>query len=271
MIPWREGRHGSLATWLHAFRGGSATVAEANDNRRSKRATGAPGGGCHSTIRSGCCAGERAGAMRRRSRCSATQAQQPKCERKGRRPQEAETDAGDTSPVEPPQAALEVPTFDLAENVLAEHRQMAARRRKAPGQVQTEPEIRPERPAVVTHVIEPPSQDLAELQHVVAEIVARDIQRLCSQPSRPPRRIIASRRSEAAGELRSTRPILEGETMSHRTDARKAARGCECARGYGIREQAGHCCPASMASLALHAMALSRHWSVLRRMVPYCG
>ncbi len=114
-------------------------------------------------------------------------AQQPKRERKGRRRQEAGTDADDMKPVTSPQAAPEMPMFDLAEHVLAEHRQMAARRRKAPGQIQTEPGIRPERPAVVTHVVEPPSRDLSELQHVVAEIVARDIQRLCSQPSGPPR------------------------------------------------------------------------------------
>jgi len=110
---------------------------------------------------------------------------QPKRERKGRRLQKAATDAGDTSSVASPEAAPEVPTFDLAENVLAEHRQMAARRRKAPGQIQTEPEIRSEHPAVASHVVEPPSRDLRELQGVVAEIVARDIRRLCTRPSGP--------------------------------------------------------------------------------------
>ena len=81
---------------------------------------------------------------------------------------------------------MKIPTFDLADNMLAEHRQMAARRRKAPSQLQTEPETRTER-HVMSHVVEPPSQDLREVQRVVAEIVARDIQRLCSRPGRPPR------------------------------------------------------------------------------------
>ena len=97
--------------------------------------------------------------------------------------QEAGTDAGDGNSTKHRAAAPEIPTFDLAENILAEHRQAAARRRKAPSQMPAEPVTRPERPAVMTHVVEPPSQGLCELQRVVAEIVARDIQRLCRQPS----------------------------------------------------------------------------------------
>ena len=97
--------------------------------------------------------------------------------------QEAGTDAGDGNSTKHRAAAPEIPTFDLAENILAEHRQAAARRRKAPSQMSAEPVTRPERPAVIAHVVEPPSQGLCELQQVVAEIVARDIQRLCRQPS----------------------------------------------------------------------------------------
>ena len=81
------------------------------------------------------------------------------------------------------QGAGQIPTFDLAENILAEHRRTAARRRKAPGQGQAEPEIQPARPAVKTHVVEPPSQDLLDLHRVVAEIVAHDIERLCKKPA----------------------------------------------------------------------------------------
>ncbi len=144
MIPWREGRHGSLATGRHAFRGGSAAVAEKNDKRRSK----------HPRIL-------RAADVIPPFNQDMTQADEP---------------------ADP----AEIPTFDLADNMLAEHRQMAARRRKAPSQMQTEPEIRAER-RVMSHVVEPPSQDLREMQRVVAEIVARDIQRLCSRPGMPPR------------------------------------------------------------------------------------
>lgn len=91
-------------------------------------------------------------------------------------------DAGRASPAKLQATAPEIPTFDLAENILAEHRQVAARRRKAPGRMLAEPATQPARPAAVAHVIEPPSQGLSELQRVVAEIVARDIERLCRQP-----------------------------------------------------------------------------------------
>lgn len=111
---------------------------------------------------------------------------QPKREREIRRERETEPDDGNKRPVEPPPTAPEIPAFDLAENILAEHRRTAARRRKAPGQAQGEPELRSERPVAKTPVIEPPSQDQPELRRVVAEIVARDIERLCRQPSRPP-------------------------------------------------------------------------------------
>jgi len=96
------------------------------------------------------------------------------------------TSAGsDESQTEQPAAVPEIPMYDLGENILAEHRQAASRRRKAPGQVETETPTRFEHATVTAHVVEPPSQDLAELQLIVAEIVARDIERLCRQPSAP--------------------------------------------------------------------------------------
>ncbi|MBN1507905.1 MAG: hypothetical protein JW955_13725 [Sedimentisphaerales bacterium] len=81
------------------------------------------------------------------------------------------------------QGAGQIPTFDLAENILAEHRRTAARRRKAPSQAQAEPEVQPVGSVVKTHVVEPPPQDLLDLHRVVAEIVARDIERLCKKPA----------------------------------------------------------------------------------------
>jgi hypothetical protein len=102
---------------------------------------------------------------------------------------EVESNEGNASLPEPSPVIPEIPTFDLAENILAEHRRTAAGRRKAPNHIQAEPEIRPERAAVRVHVIEPPSQpsqDMLELHRVVAEIVARDIERLCRRPGSPP-------------------------------------------------------------------------------------
>jgi hypothetical protein len=154
-------------------------VAEANDNRRSKHARVLRAGDVVPPFSQD--AAQANGPENVSKEPTPEPSRQPKHERKGRRRPEAGTDADDAKPVAP-QAAAEMPTFDLAEHVLAEHRQMAARRRKAPGQIPTQPKIRSERPAVVAHAVEPPPQDLPELQHVVAEIVARDIQRLCSRP-----------------------------------------------------------------------------------------
>jgi hypothetical protein len=112
--------------------------------------------------------------------------QQPKREPKAHRMQKTGSGDEDKGFVEQPAVIPVIPTYDLAGNILAEHRQAASKRRKAPGQGQSEPEIRPEPAAGKTHVIAPPSQDLADLQRVVAEIVAQDIERLCRRPSRPP-------------------------------------------------------------------------------------
>lgn len=77
-----------------------------------------------------------------------------------------------------------VPKYDLAENILAEQRRVASRRRRAPGPtpqgafpVSLEPQR--EEPSA----FELPSEDLSELQRIVAEIVARDIERLCRRPN----------------------------------------------------------------------------------------
>jgi len=81
---------------------------------------------------------------------------------------------------------VEIPAYDLAENILAEHRRAAARRRKAPGQTQAALT-----PPLVTagarvHTAALSSMDLLELQRVVAQIVARDIERLCKRPAKAP-------------------------------------------------------------------------------------
>jgi hypothetical protein len=84
----------------------------------------------------------------------------------------------------PPAAAVEVPTYDLAANILAEQRRVASRRRRAPGQTDDQPGAAPAEPRSRAAVVESMAQDLVELQQIVAEIVARDIERLCRRPSR---------------------------------------------------------------------------------------
>jgi len=79
---------------------------------------------------------------------------------------------------------VEIPTYDLAENILAEQRRVASRRRRAPGRAQAGP-VAPSEPArLKVSTAEPLPQDLPELQRIVAEIVARDIERLCRRPDR---------------------------------------------------------------------------------------
>jgi hypothetical protein len=78
----------------------------------------------------------------------------------------------------------EVPKYDLAENILAEQRRVASRRRRAPSPTQQElAEGSPEPRRAELSAIELPSEDLPELQRIVAEIVARDIERLCRRPN----------------------------------------------------------------------------------------
>jgi hypothetical protein len=79
---------------------------------------------------------------------------------------------------------VEVPVYDLAENILAEQRRVAARRRRSPSQTQVERVAVPQSAGVRSSLAELPSDDLPELQRIVAEIVARDIDRLCRRPAR---------------------------------------------------------------------------------------
>ncbi len=78
----------------------------------------------------------------------------------------------------------EIPIYDLAENILAEQRRAAGRRRRAPGRVQEKPATLPKGAGARLFIPEPASQDLLELQQIVAQIVARDIERLCKRPDR---------------------------------------------------------------------------------------
>jgi len=84
----------------------------------------------------------------------------------------------------------EIPTYDLAENILAEQRRVAARRRRRPGKAEDEPVAPLVASSVTTgpqtFISEASSRDPLELQQVVAEIVARDIERLCRRPSGQP-------------------------------------------------------------------------------------
>ena len=74
---------------------------------------------------------------------------------------------------------VDIPQFDLAENILAEQRRLNARRRKGPGRYE-EGKTKPADVDRQTGVVAWPG-DVQELHHVVADIVARDIERLCKR------------------------------------------------------------------------------------------
>jgi hypothetical protein len=164
----------------------SATVAQRDDDKRSKPARVLRAADVIPPFDKNVSQANEPGDGEKEPTLPDTRVQQPKREPKARRMQKMGSGNEDKGLVEQAAVIPVIPTYDLAGNILAEHRQAASKRRKAPGQVQSEPEIRSGPAAVKTHVIEQRSQDLADLQCVVAEIVARDIERLCRQPSRPP-------------------------------------------------------------------------------------
>jgi len=76
-----------------------------------------------------------------------------------------------------PQKQPEIPKFDLAEEIMAEQRKVTAMRRKAPGE---KPEAQSRQPHVesVSYAVEQPTPARLEQDRIIAEIVAKDIERL---------------------------------------------------------------------------------------------
>jgi hypothetical protein len=74
-----------------------------------------------------------------------------------------------------------IPKFDLAEQIMAEQRKIAAIRRRGPGRKAEAPKQQ-RRVESIAHTVEPPPI-LSEQEQIIAEIVARDVQRLCKDNS----------------------------------------------------------------------------------------
>jgi hypothetical protein len=70
----------------------------------------------------------------------------------------------------------EIPKFDLAEQIMAEQRKITAVRRRAPGQKTKTPDRKPQTQSS-QYTFKP--FVLSEQEKIIAEIVARDIQKLC--------------------------------------------------------------------------------------------
>ena len=73
----------------------------------------------------------------------------------------------------------QIPKFDLAEEIMAEQRKITATKRKAPGKKIQAQKAQPQAEPVGYTTIEPPAPTLSEQDRIIAEIVARDIERLC--------------------------------------------------------------------------------------------
>lgn len=76
------------------------------------------------------------------------------------------------------QPGSEIPRFDLAEEIMAEQRRITATRRKAPGQ-QDEAQRQEREAESVGYTPGRPVPALSEQEQIVADIVARDIEKLC--------------------------------------------------------------------------------------------
>jgi hypothetical protein len=81
-------------------------------------------------------------------------------------------------PVEADQKTSEIPKFNLAEKIMAEHRRITAIRRKAPGEKDVDQkQEREAEPAKDT--AGQPKPAVTEQRQIITEIVARDIEMLC--------------------------------------------------------------------------------------------
>jgi hypothetical protein len=87
-------------------------------------------------------------------------------------------------------ASTDIPKFDLAEQIMAQQRKVAATRRKSPsvaasGQSKTAETASPQQQVEpISHTIEQPGDVSFEQGQIIAEIVARDIKRLVQGESR---------------------------------------------------------------------------------------
>jgi hypothetical protein len=90
--------------------------------------------------------------------------------------QSKHADTGVSGPTDTVQKVNEIPKFDLAEQIMAEQRKITSIRRKAPGQKTKIPDSQT-RIESTGYVVEP-TRALSKKERIIAEIVARDIEKL---------------------------------------------------------------------------------------------
>jgi len=94
-------------------------------------------------------------------------------------PAGAKRDRPDSAPLPAAeQKQTEIPSFDLAEEIMANQRKITAIKRKAPGKKTKVEKVRPQAERL-GYTIEPPMPASPQEDRIIAEIVARDIDRMC--------------------------------------------------------------------------------------------
>jgi hypothetical protein len=83
-----------------------------------------------------------------------------------------------TAPLKADQAKNEIPRFNLADKIMAEQRRITAVRRKGPGQTE-EVQEQEQKAESVGGIKEQVPPALSEEEQIIADIVARDIEKLC--------------------------------------------------------------------------------------------
>ncbi|MHC4158292.1 MAG: hypothetical protein ACYSSO_04350 [Planctomycetota bacterium] len=83
-----------------------------------------------------------------------------------------------TRPPSAKQEEAEIPRFDLAEEIMAEQRKITSIRRKSPGK-KAEAKRKHLQAKPVSYTIKQLTPEQAEQNRIIAEVVARDIERLC--------------------------------------------------------------------------------------------
>jgi len=86
-------------------------------------------------------------------------------------------------PAEPVNRNNEIPKFDLAEKIMAEQRKITAQKRTAPAQ-KNQVASQQRQGESMSYAVQQPTMDLSE-QRIVAEIVARDIEKLLKSNGGP--------------------------------------------------------------------------------------
>ena len=76
----------------------------------------------------------------------------------------------------------EIPKFDLAEEIMAEHRKVTSKRRRSPQEI-TDAQKQTAKPETARHAIRHFETIPLEQIQIIREIVARDIERLCGEPA----------------------------------------------------------------------------------------